>query len=282
MTNLNTAVAITESVAAVTEENTMVTNTDTQEVTATVTTKAKSARKQAREAGVKAPKSRAQSGELLSKKDSTKNASVKAPKIEEPIAEAVILPKAEAPKVQPKLGAPRVIVPMSEILSRKGRLIGSDDLQAVADFCRFGEEGGLEGRDLTVAKGLVLTCEKAIKLAAEGQHSEASKVAFSADYVLSRNNRVAFSKVECRDGNVRPIIGILSHYAKTQKRIGAEVEAAKQSEQDSDARTEAYMSLKQAGLTSLWPELSKLPISECLDAVEKAINPAEAEIAKVG
>jgi hypothetical protein len=262
MTDLNTAVVVSESVAAVTtEENTMENTTPTQEVTIKAP-KAKSAKKVQREAGVKAPK--------------------KAPKAKkEPVAE----PVAAAPKAEPvqapkaKVGVPRTYLTQSEMLSRKGRLIGSDDLQAVITACRYGQESGLTGTDLLVASGVALSCEKAIKLAAEGKHLEAAKAAGSALYVLKRANRVAHTRVECRDKNVRPIIGVVTHYTKTQSRIGDEVEAARKSEADTAKRTEAFLAAQEAGLN--WADFAQLPTEDLLDAIEQAI-PAEEQVLKVG
>lgn len=128
-------------------------------------------------------------------------------------------------------------VPESIILDRKGRRVGSDDLNAAANIAKWAEQAGLRGPALQAAAGIAVALEAAVKLSLVGAHRDAGKKAASCAYVLNRNERVQKLKVQCRDGRTRKLGQIVEWYASVHFRIADEIEAAQvQEAQVAEAR----------------------------------------------
>lgn len=120
----------------------------------------------------------------------------------------------------------RTNMPMSEVIRRKSRMIGSDDLQTAANICRWAEQGGLRGPALQVAESLATAFDSTLELSTRSQHREAAKKASSVLYVLKRNEKVANLLVDCRDGRKRKLKDVVSWFADRHFRIADDIEAA--------------------------------------------------------
>lgn len=123
-------------------------------------------------------------------------------------------------------------VPQSVIIDRKGRRVGSDDMTAAANLCKWAEHSGLHGASLTAASGVAKGLEAAVQLSLEGEHRDAAKKALSVNYVLRRGpgERVGRLKVDCRDGRQRPLSRVVEWFAAIHFRIADEIEAARDAE----------------------------------------------------
>jgi hypothetical protein len=121
-------------------------------------------------------------------------------------------------------------MPQSEVLDRKARKVGSDDMQSAALVCKWAENAGLRGPNLAVAASIAKAFEAAVALSLDGQHRDAAKKAASAQYVLKRNEHVAKLKLQCRDGRERKIGQIAEWYASVHFRVADEIDAALEAE----------------------------------------------------
>ena len=124
----------------------------------------------------------------------------------------------------------RRALPMSEVIRRKSRMIGSDDLRLAAGLCRWAEQAGLRGPALKVAEGLATALESCVELSTHDRHFEAAKKAASVMYVLNRNDRVAGILVDCRDGRKRRLSAVVQWYSDRNFAIAADLAAAEQAE----------------------------------------------------
>ena len=114
-------------------------------------------------------------------------------------------------------------LPMSEVIRRKSRMIGSDDLQTAANLCRWAEQAGFHGPQLQVAEGLAKAFDAVLELSTRSQHYEAAKKAKSIEYVLKRSERVAGMSVDCRDGRKRKLAQVVSWFADRHFRIAQDI-----------------------------------------------------------
>jgi hypothetical protein len=121
-------------------------------------------------------------------------------------------------------------LPESVIIDRKGRKVGSDDLQSAALVAKWAEEAGLRGPQVQAAAGIAIALDAAVELSLQGAHRDAGKKAASCAYVLKRNAKVGTLKVQCRDGRQRKLAQVVEWYATVHFRIADEIEA-KQAEE---------------------------------------------------
>ncbi len=121
-------------------------------------------------------------------------------------------------------------IPMSEVIRRKSRMIGSDDLQTAANLCRWAEQAGFRGPVLQAAEGLAKAFDSILELSTRSQHYEAAKKAKSVEYVLKRNERVAGILVDCRDGRKRKLKDVVSWFADRHFRIAQDIMEAEENE----------------------------------------------------
>jgi hypothetical protein len=125
---------------------------------------------------------------------------------------------------------PKNNLPMSEVIRRKSRMIGSDDLQSAMNLCKWAEQAGFRGPNLVVAESLAPAFEGILELSTRSKHYEAAKKAKSVEYVLKRNDRVQGILVDCRDGRKRKLIQVVSWFADRQFRIAQDIMEAEESE----------------------------------------------------
>lgn len=118
----------------------------------------------------------------------------------------------------------------SEVIRRKSRMIGSDDLQTAANVCRWAEHSGLKGPTLAAAEGLAKAFDSILALSQTSQHFEAAKKAKSVEYVLKRNERVAGVLIDCRDGRKRKLAQVVSWFADRHFRIATDIAEAQEYE----------------------------------------------------
>lgn len=121
-------------------------------------------------------------------------------------------------------------IPESEVIRRKSRMIGSDDLNTAANVCRWAEQAGFKGTDLTVAEGLAKAFEAILALSQTSQHYEAAKKAKSVEYVLKRNDKVSKMTIDCRDGRKRKLAQVVSWFADRHFRIANDIAEAQETE----------------------------------------------------
>ncbi len=127
-------------------------------------------------------------------------------------------------------------IPMSEVIRRKSRMIGTDDLQTAANICRWAEQGGLRGPALQVAESLATAFDSTLHLSTRSQHREAAKKASSILYVLKRNEKVQNLTVDCRDGRKRKLKDVVAWFADRHFRIADDIEAALDAEAEVAAK----------------------------------------------
>lgn len=137
-------------------------------------------------------------------------------------------------------------MPESIILDRKGRKVGSDDLNAAALVAKWGKEAGLRGSLVDVAGSVAQACEAAVGLALDGAHRDAAKKTASVQYVLKRNERIGALKVQCRDGRTRRLADVVGWFSKVHFKIADDIESAKESEAQEAADRQAAEAARQA------------------------------------
>lgn len=122
----------------------------------------------------------------------------------------------------------------SEIIDRKGRRVGSDDLMGAANVCKFAEHGGLHRNLVQVACSVGIGLEAAVQLALRGEHREAGKKAQNVLYVLNKEINAAIGnlKVDCRDSKIRKVIDMTKWFVGVHLRIADEIEEARAEEDE--------------------------------------------------
>lgn len=120
----------------------------------------------------------------------------------------------------------------SAIIDRKGRRIGSDDLMAASNVCKYAEHGGLHRNLLQVAVSVGIGLEAAVQLALKGEHREAGKKVQNVMYVLNKEHAepVGNLKVDCRDSKIRKVKDIAIWFAGVHLRIADEIDAERANE----------------------------------------------------
>lgn len=121
-------------------------------------------------------------------------------------------------------------LPRSVLLSRKSRLIGSDDLETIINSMRYANEAGIRGPALLAAGNIADTLTVARELGLNGQHAEASAKAASCEYTLSRNETVASFKITCRDGKRHSVNDVIKWYSGVHARIASDISSAQELE----------------------------------------------------
>jgi uncharacterized protein (DUF1684 family) len=121
-------------------------------------------------------------------------------------------------------------LPMSEVIRRKSRMIGSDDLSTAANVCKWAENEGIRGPMLQMAASLAKAFEDTLLLSAQSKHYEAAKKAKSTEYVLKHNSRLARLSIPCRDGKRRTLDKVVGWFADRHFRIAQDIEEAQASE----------------------------------------------------
>lgn len=123
-----------------------------------------------------------------------------------------------------------------EILRRKSKMIGSDDIRTALNICKWSAEGGLKGSALITAEALAQTFEEVLLLSTRNNHYEAGKKSKSIQYILQRNSTVANLIIPCRDGKNRHLIEVLSWFSGLQFKIAKDIEEAEQLEAIQNAK----------------------------------------------
>lgn len=121
-------------------------------------------------------------------------------------------------------------LPMSEVLRRKSRMIGSDDLTMAVNICKWAENEGIHGQLLQVAQSLAEAFEETLRLSLRNKHYEAAKKAKATEYVLKRNPRLAKLNIPCRDGRRRTLDQVVGWFADRHFRIADDIVNAQESE----------------------------------------------------
>jgi len=142
----------------------------------------------------------------------------------------IIDTKATATSNKAPKGKGRRNLPESEVIRRKSRMIGSDDLQTAANVGRWAEQAGLKRPTLAAAEGLAKAFDSILALSQSSQHYEAAKKAKSVEYVLKRNERVAGLLIDCRDGRKRKLAQVVSWFADRHFRIANDIAEAEEHE----------------------------------------------------
>jgi hypothetical protein len=119
---------------------------------------------------------------------------------------------------------------LSEIVRRKSRMIGSDDLQIAANMCRWASQSGIRGSALIAAEGLVKAFDSILALSKSSNHYEAAKKCKSLEYILKRNESLGRLNIPCRDGKSRKLIDVVSWFADRHFRIANDIAEAEETE----------------------------------------------------
>jgi len=114
----------------------------------------------------------------------------------------------------------------SEVLKRKSRMVGSDDMTNAANCLKYAEHEGLHGPALQVAHAAAVGLQTAVQYSTRNRHRDAAASAGASLYSIRRNERVAKMKVQCRDGQHRTVQKVLEWYTGVHGRIAGEIEAA--------------------------------------------------------
>jgi hypothetical protein len=133
-------------------------------------------------------------------------------------------------------------IPASQIIARKGRLVGSEDMEAAAKKLQWVENETNEhgahlfrGKTLDVAAQLSRALLEAVNLSFADKHEEAAKKAGNCLYVLGKDkqNAIKFNRrylgglsIDCRDGQRRKLGDMLEWYMSTHFRIAEQIAAA--------------------------------------------------------
>jgi len=139
-------------------------------------------------------------------------------------------------------------LPMSEVLRRKSRLIGSDDLNTAVNICRWAENEGIRGPLLQTAAILANAFESTLRLSAQSKHYEAAKKAKSVEYVLKHNPRLAKLNIPCRDGKRRTLDLVVEWFADRHFRIASDIEEAQANEAKIAAKAAEIQAVADAAL----------------------------------
>jgi hypothetical protein len=139
-------------------------------------------------------------------------------------------------------------LPMSEVIRRKSRMIGSDDLGTAANLCKWAEQAGFRGPNLVVAESLAPAFEGILELSTRSKHWEAAKKTASVLYVLKRNERVANILVQCRDGRTRKLSEVVSWFMSTHFKIAQDILEAKEGEAEIAAKAANVRAAAEAAL----------------------------------
>lgn len=127
----------------------------------------------------------------------------------------------------------------AEIISRKARNIGSEDMATVAHELQWLECEGFRGVVLEKAQEMSMNLLKAVSFAQSGEHEEAGKFAGyclhgirnNRDYCRSKGYRSLWDiEVNCRDGEVRKMGEMVKWYMKLQYRVAGQVDRAAEGE----------------------------------------------------
>lgn len=119
----------------------------------------------------------------------------------------------------------------SEILRRRGRMVGSDDLLTSADICRYGV--GLRGYEIELAKDFSEELEDIIEFSTANRHMLASREARRLGYILKEHDGIANLNIFCRDGKRRKLIDVVFWFAGCHKRIALDIKDAEEDENGS-------------------------------------------------
>lgn len=118
----------------------------------------------------------------------------------------------------------------SDIIRRKAKLIGSDDITAVINICKWAEQSGFYGMSLAIASSVSKALEMALEFSTHNQHFEAFKKSDSIKRFLKRSETVSNILVLCRDGKKRKLINVVDWFANLQFNISEDIEFALQHE----------------------------------------------------
>lgn len=141
-------------------------------------------------------------------------------------------------------------LPMSEVIRRKSRMIGTDDLQTAANICRWAENEGLRGPALQAAEALAKAFDSILVLSQTSQHFEAAKKAKSVEYVLKRNERIQNLSVDCRDGKKRKLAQVVSWFADRHFRIAQDIAEAQEAEAIIQAKADELKAVADKAVAS--------------------------------
>ncbi|MFA5759138.1 MAG: hypothetical protein WC942_07280 [Clostridia bacterium] len=109
---------------------------------------------------------------------------------------------------------------LSVQLDMKARRVGSDDLYKAAD--RFVGDSRYKELGVQIGNGL----RTAVGFALEGRHEAAGKVASSVKYLLKGHKYFGSFTMECRDGEVRPIIDVVSWFGNLHLKVAGDISDA--------------------------------------------------------
>jgi hypothetical protein len=132
-------------------------------------------------------------------------------------------------------------LPESIILTRRSRVVGSDDLTSICSSLKWLEmEFGPNGEHPVpkaefqrlglVAQGVIAGLEAAIAASRQDDMEAAAAAAGRTLYGLKRQPRLARLQVVCRDGQRRGVGQIIEWYIKTRLQFLERIQAAKAAE----------------------------------------------------
>ena len=119
----------------------------------------------------------------------------------------------------------------AEILRRKTRLTGSEDLRNVIQALRYAEAALNFNEEIDAANEIADELESALGLTTTHDHLGGSRVAAQTLSLLHAEAAVSSLKVQCRDGKQRPVGIIVRWFADVHCRIAATILEAELAEE---------------------------------------------------
>lgn len=132
----------------------------------------------------------------------------------------------------------------SEILRRKGRRVGSDDIGSAAMAAKYGTEAGLRKVQADIGTQVAVALEEAQAMALQDNHRDAAKKVKSCIALVRHHRDLSSLKIVCRDRQERKLIGVLNFFARVHFNIASDILAAQEAEELQAAEAKAKAQAK--------------------------------------
>jgi len=130
-------------------------------------------------------------------------------------------------------------LPESEVLRRKGRRVGSDDIGAAALAAKYAAEAGIRKEDADVGTLVATALKEAQLMALHDNHRDAAKKVKSCIALVKHRKALGSLKVTCRDKSSRKLIQVLNFFSRVHFNIASDILAALEAEELAAAAAEA-------------------------------------------
>jgi hypothetical protein len=139
-----------------------------------------------------------------------------------------------------------------QVIDRKARKVGSDDMTSAANVLKYGKEAGLrtsragEVSEVELAATLAQGIQSALSMSLAGDYEGSMQKAYFCLHTAKENPRVGGLKVDCRDGKERRVIDVLGWFANNRQKVVEDIAFAKEEQAILDAELAAAEAAEQA------------------------------------